>query len=1447
MARDPGGNFGTSTGDLRRIMNPKYKFNSSKYEEIAKNMLGESTPYNPPDRSYYLELGRKARIAKDAAKAKDNDILAKYGISTSDDGSASSVKADDYYTDFENGTDEDANKVTFGDDLKAAGKAALQFFNPFDDVSGKEAVQNYLNRDTSKAFDELARGSNRAVDSASFGAMSNLDKKVLDRNPYYNSQREWGEGKGTDMITSGLGYLVPGVGVYKALNATKAGKTLTNFGNAGLKQRLASEAGKGAIAGGAMSGAEIGIREGLNPEDTNFKDNLTHLGLGVGLGAVADPALYGVGQAALRGLSRFAKGDVPTFTGQPSENVVNSLPNSRASQAGLDKLRNSTPTQSGDFYERLSNLARPKGEMLPADNLAMANRARQAEVNAYNQEFNNAVERQFQYLKDSMGKGVQPGGLVRDQEGYVINAYGRVSNNPKWYQDFYAQNGRKPNNQELRDLAEIHVREGFQDELGSLPPWQPKAVQEIDDQLDELTSMAMSDPTQEPALRPIIEALEQEKSDLLKSYENITSSPVAATSEPSLARIANNEPPLARAEEPSLSRISANNQPLRAGRDYEPIEANPNNVPMTRLREGETPIDRTPMEINNPKEIVIRQIDSTDKRPKTKFSFDKFMTQWVDDLRPLDKATRDLGGKDLPFDQNPYTQARLARGVAGKAETYLRGGIFDGQGNKIGKSLQEIIKPIENKMDDFLAYSASKRALDYDKKGLTAGIKPKDVEGFNDYQLADAAIRQIEAESPEIKAIHQELVNYNNRLMDELMDAGVLDEATVLSLRQDNPNYIPMFRVQEPKVRGFEPLTNQKRKYANLGEPFKTRTGSEKPIINPIESIVKNTYLTLNMAERNKVGRSLLELAEQADDNMWVRVVDTDKGLSVDDVGQALDNANAQLNDGNADAIDNLFKGEDNKVYVYKDGQRVEMEVQEDLYKSLLSLDTQKQNFIIKFLSAPTRALRTGAVLSPDFGPVNIFRDQLSAFVNSKYGFIPFVDMAKGLKDVVRSQDVRAFGKTIIPKSEKSAATYWQWKDAGGANSVLSTLDREYLQQDLRKMVKQTMGQKVKNAAKHPLKTVLEPLRKVSEITEEATRLGEYKKGLKKGASPKEAAFASRDLIDFARAGTLGRQYNQVTAFFNAAVQSMDKLARTFKENKYKASLKALTSITIPSLVAYYYNKDQEWYKEIPQRERDLYWHFQVDDQIYKLPKPFEAGIIFGTSFERMLDYMETDDPEAWKGFGKTVRDAFTPSWMPTAIAPWWDVYANRSMYFDSPIVPRREQDLLPEDQFGPYQSEASKFVGKIANQSPRKIEHVFKGYTGGLGKYALQISDFGAEMLGKERPELPDRGLADLPIVNRFVVKNLEGSNQSINDFYERMDKLRRENLSAKKNNPDHENTEVYKDIQKMSREISELQAAKRAIIDDPNMTGEEKTAQIRQIDYIITQIAKVGNQLSE
>jgi hypothetical protein len=84
-------------------------------------------------------------------------------------------------------------------------------------------------------------------------------------------------------------------------------------------------------------------------------------------------------------------------------------------------------------------------------------------------EYNQILDEHIQYLKDSGGKGVQQGQLIRDEDGNVVDRIGRLSNNPLWYRNFYAEHGRAPRKGEYKDLAAEMLRRGYDDEDAQIP------------------------------------------------------------------------------------------------------------------------------------------------------------------------------------------------------------------------------------------------------------------------------------------------------------------------------------------------------------------------------------------------------------------------------------------------------------------------------------------------------------------------------------------------------------------------------------------------------------------------------------------------------------------------------------------------------------------------------------------------------------------------------------------------------------------------------------------------------------------------------------------------------------------------------------------------------------------------------------------------------------------
>ena len=111
-----------------------------------------------------------------------------------------------------------------------------------------------------------------------------------------------------------------------------------------------------------------------------------------------------------------------------------------------------------------------KGEREFVDNLAEAGLPLEAILRQAEQKRDEIFNQHYEYLEKNQAKGVIQGGLITDEDGNVINRYGRMSRNEKWYRDFYEKHGRKPNKSELRQIAQQQLMEGYEDDdYGPVP------------------------------------------------------------------------------------------------------------------------------------------------------------------------------------------------------------------------------------------------------------------------------------------------------------------------------------------------------------------------------------------------------------------------------------------------------------------------------------------------------------------------------------------------------------------------------------------------------------------------------------------------------------------------------------------------------------------------------------------------------------------------------------------------------------------------------------------------------------------------------------------------------------------------------------------------------------------------------------------------------------------
>jgi hypothetical protein len=766
-------------------------------------------------------------------------------------------------------------------------------------------------------------------------------------------------------------------------------------------------------------------------------------------------------------------------------------------------------------------------------------------------------------------------------------------------------------------------------------------------------------------------------------------------------------------------------------------------------------------------------------------------TKVVDELNPLKDLVEEVErqtGEKIAFDDNPYMQAWLARGWVGKAETLIEHGAPE---HGI-KSLKDILKGIgEKEHKEFSAYLVALHDLDLHKNKQKATF---------DY-TEDAAVLGKHAGNERFQKAAVAIYKYQDYMLQMLVKEGMLTAKAYHTMRKMYPHYIPFFR--DMSDAGMQSFLSGGKGFVDVSSPVKRFKGSTRDIIDPLESIVKNTFQFYNAVERNHVGRTFAKLADK------------------NGVGQIVERVN-----GNKAATDNTFN-------VWENGEKVTYETTPELIQTMRMLDKDQSNMVAKILSYPANWLRAGATLSPEFILRNPVRDMIGASIYSKHGFIPVVDTFKGLS-------------LFLKKGE----LYWEYMKSGAAHAAMVSLDRDYLGGQLRDIM--SRESKVTKLIKNPI----EVLRAMSEATEMATRLAEFdnaRKGYtgvgnrlfgkdRKPLTAREAALESRDItLDFSRRGSHTKKANQVIAFFNATIQGADKMARAFKEDPRGMTVKTMLYITLPSVLLWYMNKDDERYQELPQWEKDTFWIIPGKENMYRVPKPFEAGVLFGTSFERMLQYF--DDAKnnrksvGFKGFGERVIDSLAPSFMPTAMIPVVEAMTNYSLFRQRNIIPQSQENLPAHLQYGANTSEVAKFVGDKINVSPYIVDNTIRGYGGGLA--GLGLSGIDAATGAKENNA--SKKWYEAPGLRGFTAAPYQSSNsvQRVYDDYKEQEKLHNEfKLTGQR--PDGYDAKEFAKLKNASDSLKGLNKASKAIINNERMSGEQKREQLDKINMRKANIAR-------
>lgn len=498
---------------------------------------------------------------------------------------------------------------------------------------------------------------------------------------------------------------------------------------------------------------------------------------------------------------------------------------------------------------------------------------------------------------------------------------------------------------------------------------------------------------------------------------------------------------------------------------------------------------------------------------------------------------------------------------------------------------------------------------------------------------------------------------------------------------------------------------------------------------------------------------------------------------------------------------------EKNVMAVMRDGEVEYWELDPDIFAIYSNLKGKSAHQMMSFFTMQTKLLRAGVTLTPEFMARNPARDMMNAAILATS--LVRTQKIVGPLEVVRPDDVlmlplrvmRGLAYSIegrygdvIPdvvrkgmNMQGDPGDLWMrfvMGGAGGGNFV--SFDQEGLQKHLDELTRSSRGaggraaHTIKNP-KYILKShPLYVLQEFSKLTENSTRLAVLQAThddlVSKGVSDAEAwaraiQQAREASTDFGRSGEYGRFINMVVPFFNASVQGNDKVIRTLfvdKGNRSAAWARATAMITLPSVLLWALNHDEEWYKEKPAWLKNHCWLFSLDGgkTVIMLPKPFELGMFFGSFPERFLDWAYDHDKKSvgeWANqYVKDIAVADPGSLGGPLVTTAVEVDRNYDAYRGTPIVKGWMQDVIPKEQYTESTTEFAKWLGQSfpgRGLSPLMIDHFVRGATGGVGVYAEKMA---SAIIMEANPDIKGRKPTprmafwkipeDAPFVKAFV-----------------------------------------------------------------------------------------------
>jgi len=732
-------------------------------------------------------------------------------------------------------------------------------------------------------------------------------------------------------------------------------------------------------------------------------------------------------------------------------------------------------------------------------------------------------------------------------------------------------------------------------------------------------------------------------------------------------------------------------------------------------------------------------------------------------LEAVSKAAARKLGRPLPPSQDPFKIFSVKRGSAGATvERMAMNNMLDIWGNPVGPSLAEALAPVKGQRKQSGLYLFDKAAEMRWRQGKNPGIS-----------LEDAQHIKATYDSPEFQIAAQKYFDWQNGLLDYLVQADPSMADTVAKIRA-NDFYVPLARLIDPAA--------AKRAAAQArSNPLMRMHGSGLPVKDIFDQTFLNAARLVNRAHKSMVTNAVVKVAEipglghLIEEVPQARVME---GFNFEKIRDQLEGMGVDTSSIPPDemiqyaSLADKPKGSDPIISVKTPaGDTKWYHVDPRLYDALEGLQTYSLKNALPgipglgvaldlVLGAPARAFRLGTTgLRAPFSLItNPTRDLQTLIAQTSVNPARVAaEYPAALASVIRE----GFGGKAGPEVQAF------YNLAAHMGQPLG-LDISHTKRVSNELFHGRILRVVKNPVDHlrQLLSITEAAPRVAELTAIAREVG-WTPGTKMtpDQSVQMGLGSKQSTVDFSASGNVSRIINAAVPFYNPAVQGLRAFGRALRDHPGRSVLLGAAVFTAPALLNWWKNKDKEWYKMLPWRERYTYTNIDDGANVWRIPRPFEWGNAFQVMPEALLDSWYRRDPEAVKQAIGHVFETTNPVDLPVLAKIAKEQWSNRIAFWDRPIVPRGEQDLPAAMQVGPYTTKLAVAINRaFPGLSPRRVDSALRSYFGGTAGDLTSLLGLGASQVDREWER------SDVPILGTLFRRGGEfnAQNQAISDFYD-------------------------------------------------------------------------------